>query len=322
MESRLMERSSERPALVIGASGLDMVGKLNSIPDEACFWNGKSNSADIRTSYGGVARNVAENLARLGQPVKLITAVGNDRTGKELLKYLSDCSIDVTGCLLSDRHSTSSYLAVLGPKGERYFALEDMEVLGEMTQTYIRSLKQQIENSSLVFVDANLTPAALKAVISQAYKVGTPICVDAASTLLAERLLPYLGKLAMVTANIAEASLLQDKVVVTDRDSSLTAARYLVSLGVELAIITLAERGVVYATSETSGHIPAVHTRVLDSTGAGDAMTATVLFGLLNQIPLDESIRLGATAASLILRYRGTVYPELTLEKLYDELIP
>ena len=40
-----------------------------------------------------------------------------------------------------------------------------------------------------------------------------------------------------------------------------------------------------------------------------------------HDIPIDESVKLGVTAASLILRHRGTVFPELTLEKLYDELV-
>lgn len=126
----------------------------------------------------------------------------------------------------------------------------------------------------------------------------------------------------MVSANSHEATVLcQEEPAVTDRVSALQAARKLVNLGVELAVISLAEFGVVYATSETSGHIPAIQTRILDPTGAGDALTATLIFGILNDIPIDESVRLGVTAASLILRYRGTVLPGISLERLYDALV-
>jgi len=59
---------------------------------------------------------------------------------------------------------------------------------------------------------------------------------------------------------------------------------------------------------------------VLDPTGAGDAQTAAVLFGLLNGIPLDESVRLGISAAALTLRTPGSVVANLSLEMLYDEL--
>jgi pseudouridine kinase len=83
----------------------------------------------------------------------------------------------------------------------------------------------------------------------------------------------------------------------------------------------MAEFGVSYATSETSGHIPAVRTQIIDPTGGGDALSATVIYALLNGIPLDEAIRLGVSAASLTLRHRGAVLPDLSLELLYEHLL-
>jgi pseudouridine kinase len=126
----------------------------------------------------------------------------------------------------------------------------------------------------------------------------------------------------MLMTNRAEVSVInRDTPEVTGRFTALQAVRQLVNRGVDFAIIPLAEFGVCYATSETSGHVPAVRTKIVDPTGAGDALTATILFGLLNEIPLDQAVQLGVTAASLILRYPGTVFPQLTLERLYDELV-
>jgi pseudouridine kinase len=90
---------------------------------------------------------------------------------------------------------------------------------------------------------------------------------------------------------------------------------------VKVVVVTLAELGVCYATSQTYGNIPAIQTEVVDPTGAGDAFIGAALFGLLNGIPLDEALRLGASSASLTLRYAGAVSPDLSLEKLYDELV-
>jgi len=44
------------------------------------------------------------------------------------------------------------------------------------------------------------------------------------------------------------------------------------------------------------------------------------LFALLNDISIDDAVRLGVSAATLTLRHRGAVVPDLTLEKLYDQL--
>ena len=155
-----------------------------------------------------------------------------------------------------------------------------------------------------------------------AHRAGVPVCADTTSVALAGQLAPYLEDIYMLTANRKEASVINpDTPEVTGRFTALQAVRQLVNRGAEIAIIPLAEFGVCYATSETSGHVPAVRTRIVDPTGAGDALTATLIFGLLNDIPIDETVRLGVTAASLILRFPGTVYPQLTLERLYDELV-
>jgi pseudouridine kinase len=322
METQINDGSQDKPVLVIGAAGLDIIGRLKSSLLENHFLERKSNPADIRVSYGGVGRNVAENLARLGQTVHLLSAFGKDYLGLEMIRHTAACGVNILSCLKSDRYLTSSYLAILDQDGNRSVMLEDMGILEEITPEYIRSQKELFVNSSLIFLDANLSPKTMKAVLSIARKNKVPVCADAASPLLAERLLPFLEDLYMVSANSAEASVLcQSDPVISNQETALQAARHLIAHGVELAVIAIGQFGVVYATSETNGHIPAVQTRILDPTGAGDALTATVIFGLLNQISIDESIRLGVTAASLTLRHRGTVFPDLSLEKLYDELL-
>jgi pseudouridine kinase len=98
-------------------------------------------------------------------------------------------------------------------------------------------------------------------------------------------------------------------------------AKNFVSQGIKIAIISMAQFGVCYATSETAGHIPSIRSEIVDPTGVGDAMTAAVIFALLNDMPVDDAVRLGVSAASLTLRHSGTVLPDLTLEKLYDQLV-
>jgi len=308
--------ASERPVLVIGAAGVDMVGVLAQPAEK-----GKSNLAHNRFSYGGVARNVAENLARLGQPVSLITAAGEDHLGREMLEYTRGCGVDISGSFQVQGYSTASYLAIYDSSGRLEMAVEDMDVLRAITPAILKANAHRFEEASLVFVDANLSPVALKTVFSLAKKARIPVCADTTSPALAERLLPYLSSLFLLTANSAEASVLcGHNPEVTERSSALEAARCLVDRDTEIAIITLAQFGVCYATPEVSGHVPAVRTKIIDPTGAGDALTASVLFGLTNQIPLDECIRLGVTAASLVLKHKGTVFPGLSLERLYDEL--
>ncbi len=310
-------RSTDRSVLVVGAAGVDTIGLVDEPPQ-----SGSTHSANMRVSFGGVARNVAENIARLGLPVDLITAVGEEHIGDQLLAYTRACGVQVGLSLRSKTDHTGAYLVVLDEEGTRYLALEDMSIIGELTPSVFRDNRSAVMDASVVFLDANLPEDSIDALIKMTGTAKVPVCADATSSRLAVRLIPHLDKLSMITANSSEATtLVGGDFQVTDSDSALHAARRLVNRGVDLAVVTLAEFGVVYATSETSGHIPAVRTRVIDPTGAGDALTATIIFGLLNEIPIDESVHLGVTAASLILRHRGTVLPGISLEKLYDELV-
>jgi pseudouridine kinase len=91
--------------------------------------------------------------------------------------------------------------------------------------------------------------------------------------------------------------------------------------GSKIAVVTLGQKGLVYADSSGSGFIRAANVEVVDPTGAGDAFSAAVIFGLLNEVAVDEAMRLGATAAALTISTKDTVYPHLDLEHLYDELV-
>lgn len=308
--------SPDLPVLVIGAAGIDIVGRLRGELQPST-----SSPAQIRSTFGGVARNVAENLARLGHDVYLLTVVGNDQAGEQLLRDAQTAGINVDSVLRTAQHPTGTYLAVVDSAGNMQFGLDDMRAIGSLSADYVRSQEALFYRSSLVFVDANLPKETMRAVMALARKARLPVCADPTSQTLAGRLKPYLPRLRLISPNCAEAAILAGRTFnPCSRRETLEVAKHLVGLGSEIVIITMAEFGVCYATSEISGHIPAIRTSILDPTGAGDALTATVLFALLNRIPLDDAVRLGVAAASLTLRHRGAVVPDLSLEKLYDQL--
>ncbi|OGO61361.1 MAG: hypothetical protein A2032_00320 [Chloroflexi bacterium RBG_19FT_COMBO_49_13] len=307
---------TDLPVLVIGAAGMDMVGRLKS-----SLQPHTSNPAQIRNSFGGAARNVAENLLRLGTPVILMTVIGKDEAGDNLIQAIREVGANVEAVLRSSSYPTGTYLAVVNTEGKLEYALDDMRVLSELSPKYIHAHEDLFEQASLVFFDANLPKETLRTVMSVARRINLPVCADPTSEVLATRLSPHLSRLSLVVPNRGEAAILcERKSGISTRREAIDAAKCLVSKGVEIAIVTMAESGVCYATSETSGYVPAVRTHIIDPTGAGDALTAGVLFSLLNQMPIDDAVRLGVAAESLTLTYRGAVVPDLSLEKLYDWL--
>jgi pseudouridine kinase len=313
----LTEVDTDKPVLVVGAANVDIIGRLRGE-----LQTGISNPGHIRTSFGGVARNVAENLARLGQPVRLLTVVGEDQAGRRLLTEAAEAGIDVGAVVRTGEIPTSSYLAIIDESGKLQFAVDDMRAMGELSADFLRNCFNIFQSSSLLFLDANIPKASLRTVMSLARRARLPVCADPTAATLSHRFTRYLDRIYLFTPNSSEASFFCNKSFdASNRRQALAVAKDLVSKGVRIVIITLGEFGVCYATSDASGFVPAVRTEIVDPTGAGDALTATVIFGLLNGIPLDDAVRLGVTAASLTLNHRGAVLPDLNLEILYDRLL-
>jgi pseudouridine kinase len=311
------EFDNEAPVLLIGAASIDVIGRVNE-----SLQAGSSSPARIRSSFGGAARNVAENLARLGQPASLISVVGSDQVGEQLIHYTQSAGVDISAVWLSGQFPTGSYLAVINARGELEFALDDMRVLSEIDPDMLEAQADAFASAAMVFVDANLSAEALAKTFELASAAGVPVCADPTSVSLAPALQMHLDKLFLLAPNSREAGVyLGHAVDERDAQQGVQAAKALLGLGVELAIVTLAEFGLAYASAEGSGHIPAIKTEIVDPTGGGDALTAAVMFALLNSIPTDEAVRLGVSAASLTLRQRGSVRSDLSLELLYDQLV-
>ena len=302
--------------LVVGAAGIDTKGYA-----AAPLQPGTSNPGNIRISMGGVARNVAENLARLGERAVLLSAVGADQSGRRVRQQAADAGVDVSYLIESARHHTGAYVALYDHTGALAFSLDDMAVLSVITPSVIRSRRDLIREAAMIVCDANLLPTTLETLLHQAARYKVPVSADPTSAPLAERLKPHLPHLFMVTPDLPEAEVLCGRSLRNTRAQGIAAAKQLVSMGVQVAIVTLAELGVCYATATTSGHVPAVKTRVVDRTGAGDALTASVVFGLVNGFSVDEAVRFGASAAALTLKCSESVCPTLSLDRLYDALV-
>lgn len=303
--------------LVIGATLLDTKGK-----PVAGLEPGTSNPAEIRSSRGGTARNVAENLARLGADVVLISAVGDDPTGRQLMIQTAEAGVNLDYVQMLAGQPTGSYIALLEQDGLLSVALDDVRVMEAITPDYLNRHRGLFRDASMVMFDGSLTQAAMKTAVRLAQEYRVPLSADPASARLAYKLRPYLPNLHLVVPNqVEEAELCAVDFPGYDPSASLTLARRLLAAGVSMVVVTLSDFGLDYATADEMGYIPPSHTRMVDSTGTGDAVTAAIMFGLLNHLSPIEAIRLGAAAAAITLQTAETVVPDLSLDMLYDHLI-
>ena len=301
--------------LVIGSSVLEISGspsgKLRS---------GARAYGVVRRRVSGVARNIAENLARLEIETVLLSAVADDEFGEHLITHSTLAGIDCTHVLRVGGAINAKSLILHHPPGKTT-RLDDFRIVEYVDSDYLLEHEWLFENASLIVIDATLSDETLDTLFELAVRNQVRVCADPTSPPMAARLRKYIPNLYLVVPNASETlTLCQLKEPATQRDQAIVTAQQLVNMGANIAVVTLGEAGLAYADSSGGGFIRAVHTDVVDASGAGDALSGAVIFGILNDVPIDEAMRLGVTAASLTLVSTETVLPTLSQELLYDEL--
>jgi pseudouridine kinase len=301
--------------VVVGAACLDVKGRpLGDIVA------GTSNPGVVQISVGGGARNVAENLARLGMPTALLSVVCQDDFGRTIIRQTEQAGVNTDHVLISCEQHSAAYMALQSAERALLVAVDDTAATAALTPQYISDHAELLTQARMVVIDANVPLETAELLLSICHADEVPVALEPVTYAAALRYRPFAGAFYLMTPNGVEAQALTG-LPVADPAQATVAAKQLVAAGVSIAIITLGQAGLVYATPEASGYVPSIEGEIVDPTGAGDALTAAVIYALLNDIPVDEAVRLGVSAATLTLGSPDTVRQDLSLDSLYAQLV-
>lgn len=270
-----------------------------------------SNPASGSRSFGGVARNVAENLARLGIDICFVSVVGNDEGGRALLRHLQELGIDVTSVETDDGHPTAEYVAVLGPENDLALGIADMDVFETFGIEALERAWPTLACCDWVFMDCNLPAETIAALMARRREASFRLAVDTVSSPKALRLPTDLSGIDLLFTNEDEANALL-AVRPGARLGATDAARSLRGRGADSVVVTMGARGATIATAAGTSLSSAIPAQPVDITGAGDAMIAGTLFGLLSGSPLEVAAGTGALVAALTVESPSSVRPDLS----------
>ena len=287
---------------VVGGINIDVCGKAFGplIPRD-------SNPGQLRLSPGGVGRNAAHNLALLGVPVFLLTALAGDRWEGLIRGSCKAAGIDLSRARYVPEGITSGYLAIEGPEGDMELALCDNRLAEEITPAYLEEQLELLNGAAAVVLDANLTEQAIAFL---AERVRAPLFADPVSVRKGEKLRPVLGRLFSLKPNRVEAEALSG-VRITDRNSLELAAAKLLQTGLRRLCVSLGSRGVYCAWDTERCLAPCPETRLVNASGGGDAMTAGFVRAYLDGLPIEAAARFALACGSLAVESPETVNPAL-----------
>jgi pseudouridine kinase len=270
--------------------------------------------ASAPPTFGGVARNVAENAVRLGLLTTLVSIVGNDENGLALARDLDRLGIG-RRLAVAPRHRTAEYVAVLAPSGDLAFGLADMDIFDAVTAATLDEAWPLLAAADWVFADCNLPEATLAHLITRRRGASFKLALDSVSTPKVKRLPQDLAGIDCLFGNRDEAcALLRAVDPLSDED----LARAVAARGPGAFVMTLGARGALLAESSAIVRLPAASAEVADVTGAGDALIAATLWRLAAGEDPATALRIGILAASLTIERNGSVRPDLSPGLLLD----
>ena len=279
---------------------------------------GTSNPAKNHESRGGVARNVAENLAQLSVSCQLMGTVGDDEAGKSVVRETSEQGVD-TSLIETIRDSTTgSYFAVMQPDGELLIGAADMDICTGIDQQFIDNCWSSITTASLVFADTNIPPESLEYLLKRCRSDETPLFVDAVSVAKSRRNPNEFHGIDTFFCNLDEARAILG--VDQRKDDAEGTVMALADRGARTIVVTAGADGLWCAHKGDCDYLQALPTDVVDVSGAGDALIAGTLFGrLLGESPL-MSCRMGLIAASMTIGSIGRHCPSLSAATIMEQV--
>lgn len=304
-------------AMVIGGANMDLCGRA-----ESPLVAGDSNPGKLTSSAGGVGRNIAENLSRLGSTVHFVGAMGDDLWGDQLKKACREAGVNVDHCLTVTGATSSSYLSIHGPDGEMQLALNDMALIDSLNAAQLAQRDGVISRSTAIVLDANLNINALEYLFH--VHGDKPILVDPVSSVKASKLLPFLNKIHTLKPNKLEAELLAGKEIKQKSDLP-EVAEILHNKGITQLLISLGSEGAYSSHNNEGRFIPASAVQVNNVTGAGDALMAGLAHGYVSHWSWDHTVDFALGAARLALIADNTInstMSEQAVLRLLEENIP
>ncbi len=290
--------------VVVGGANMDVVAR-----SAGPMVTATSNIGSTHLTAGGVGRNIAENLARLGVPVRLVAAVGDDAFGDALLRTTADAGVDIRA-VRRDAARTGTYTALLDDTGELVAAVSDMAAADELVLDST-DLVRHLTGAAAVVLDGNLSTDAARAVAAAATAAGVPLAVEPVSVPKARRLSVLLRERVdwlVVTPNQDELAALTGRA----HDEQEQAIADLHAAGVRHVWLRRGPAGSTLATAgEQSVDLDSLAADVVDVTGAGDAMLAAFLAAWTRGSTPVEAARLAHVAARATIESPHTVRPDI-----------
>jgi len=284
---------SQKPIVVVGSINMDLVASTPSIPLAGQTLIG----TDFTTTPGGKGANQAVAVARLGYPVHMVGAVGEDVFSQALLDNLKDAGV-----------KTEAVTRVTGPSGVAPILVassgENCIVVvpganGKMTPAIVEKHADLIRSAGMVLCQLELPLETVRPTLAICAEAGVPVMLDPAPA--AELPDSVWTQIAWFTPNETEAALYIGKV-----DAPEEASKRLLARGLKGVVLKRGSEGAYVAVAGCEAKwVRPFRVEALDTVAAGDCFNGAFAVGLLEGRDAWAAACFASAAAAISVTRRG-----------------
>ena len=289
----------DKTLLLIGGSNIDYIAtSKNKLIKKV------SNVGTISISFGGVMRNIAENLARLGNKVDFLTAIGSDANGKAMKEDLESLGINVISP--TSIFPSGSYVAINDSNHDMVEGICDNRIISDLNIDFIKANNEIISTHEYIIIDSNLDETTIDYLF--ATYPNKKFIVEAISPTKVLKYKKNLDKIYLIKCNIHEARMLMGIDLI---EKDLVGG--LLARGVKNVVVSHGAHNIYFGHDVRKIDLVEVQ-EVLDfenTTGCGDALTSGVIDHFLRGYTLKESVAFGHELSRLTLMSKSATSKEI-----------
>ena len=259
-----------------------------------------SNPGTLEYSFGGVGKNIAENLLKMGIENKFISVFGDDVYSREIKDYLKKIGLDFSNSKFLTNRGMSNYISILD----------------EINIEFISKLIDLIKSYKYIVMDTNLREDVLEYICKNC--PNSKIIVDCVSRKKALKIKNLLKYIYLLKPNIYEAEELTDIPYENESDLEKIVDVFL-EKGVQKIFISMGEKGILYADKNENGIVKITEKPKIENTsGCGDSAMSGIIFGVVNEKDILECAKLGNIAGFITAQSMDTVSKDISEKNLLN----
>ncbi len=275
-----------------------------------------SNPAIVQKFAGGVAGNIARNLAMLQVPVQLVAAVGTDSDGDWLIACFRQAGVS-TAMLVRVEEPTGKYASIMNADGSLFVAACADECSKYISPAYLQGISAELANAAMIITDTNIDVDAINWIVQFTRDHNIPLVIEPVSVAKARKLAGIgLSGVFMITPNQDEIPAVCNR----QHEDSDGCLEELLQRGVQHIWLRKGENGSLMCHKDGRNLLQVPRIDVADSTGAGDAALAGWIAAYYHGAGASECLQAGHVMAMETLQVHGSVIPGFTMDKLFKSI--